>query len=164
MDSLVTRPSIVGMNNPQGNLPLWPDPPGCTGWRMWQMITEVTGCNKRQYLHAVERVNIVEGKVWSAATARANARALQTRLEGRTTLLLGAAVPAALGRPRQPWGSWQLGYFGRYAVIPHPSGLNRWYNEQFNRALAQKILVEVFDEGRRALGLPLLRLGGSDEG
>ena len=157
------KPILVGMNNPQGNLPLWPDPPGCTGYRIWQMITEITGCNKRQYLRAIERVNIVEGTNWCAATARANAMALQTRLEGRTTVLLGLAVPAALGRPRRQWGSWQLGYGGRYVVIPHPSGLNRWYNDPHNRALAQRVLVEVFDEGRRALGLPLLRLGGIDE-
>lgn len=165
MDAVV-RPLLIGMNNPQGSHPLWPDPPGCTGHRIWEMIHEITGCEKRQYLRVFERDNLVDERAWCAVAGRARREAFLTRMQGRTTVLLGVAVPSCLGLYRPPWGSWaatpRRDLFAdsdfleksRYCIIPHPSGLNRFYNDPNDRTQIATLLASLYVEGRHALGLP----------
>lgn len=143
------KPILVGMNNPQGNQPLFPWPPNCTGWRIWQMIQEKRPCSRKQYLDSFERINMVYGPVWQAAPARANREAVLDVLEGRTAVLLGRAVCAALGVKPTPWlvPTW-LGRGGVCYQIPHPSGLCRWYNDPINRDNVASFLADLYSESQ----------------
>ena len=70
-----------------------------------------------------------------APEARALAEGLRAGLATRRVVLLGSDVARAFGFPGEPflfgahWG-------GSFAFCPHPSGVNRWWNdpENFERA------------------------------
>jgi hypothetical protein len=56
---------------------------------------------------------------------------------------LGHIVAKELGLPRAPWLSWHE--LGGVAVLkmPHPSGLNRWWNDPVNRTFAQLAMTRA---------------------
>lgn len=145
------RPVIIGMNNPLSDDPraaLWPDPPGCTGWRLWQMLHERTGASQRDYLRAFERRNLLVGKHWDPVAARAASEGLWEALEGRTVLLLGQDVRRVLWLPREPELLWRSEAGVTWCSVPHPSGLNRWYNDQAHAAAVGLRLEELYERGR----------------
>src|SRR5258708_2762507 len=103
MMPMTHRPVLIGMNNPISSRPeyvLWPDPPGCTGWRLWKMLHDRNECTKRDYLRAFTRLNLVTGQRWDATSGRRAARLLRVELRGRVVVLLGQEVRAAFGIPR----------------------------------------------------------------
>jgi len=153
---MTSKPILVGMNNPQGNKPLFPWPPNCTGYRIWEMLYEKTGCLRLEYLKSFDRINMVDGITYSPAAARARREAVLEALEGRTAVLLGRAVCAALAAPPTPWllPTW-LGHSGVVYQIPHPSGLNRWYNDSNNRDAVSSLLAELYTDYRLSVGLPV---------
>lgn len=92
-------------------------------------------------------------------------------LDGRVVVMLGVRLPRAFLAPPAPMFEWRTHsitvdpdeqgapegsrgrtFTWRYAVIPHPSGLNRAYNDPDNIAKAQRVLREALsdDEARRA--------------
>jgi hypothetical protein len=84
---------------------------------------------------------------WNRAEAKHVARSwcLDERndpLTKRTLLLLGRKVQDAFGlfspRPLEIVTSSPL--WPRLVAVPHPSGLNRWYNHEDNTAQAQRLL------------------------
>lgn len=142
------RAVLIGMNNPLSSDPehaLYPHPPGCTGWRIWQMLMDRRpGVTRGQYLRAFERVNLVDGREWRAAEARARARELRGALRGRVVLVLGAAPRRALELPPLLVHPQELGGV-TWRQLPHPSGRCRWYNEPEARATAAALLAELYD-------------------
>lgn len=140
------RPVLLGMNNPQSQRPehaLFPHPPGCTGHRLWQMLNERTGCTRRQYLDAFERRNMLTGP-WNMQRAKLVAPQLVEMFQGRVVVVLGSQPRRALGleecliHPVERDGvTWRQ--------IPHPSGLNRWYNDETNRRLVAMMLEDLYD-------------------
>lgn len=142
------RPVLIGMNNPISQLlehALYPYPPGCTGWRLWDMLNDGVsgGVTKRQYLATFDRRNLVVGD-WSLQQARAGARAMYASLQGREVLVLGNGPRDAFGlkplllHPQQVAGiTWRQ--------LPHPSGRNHWYNDRACRATASALLAELYN-------------------
>jgi len=59
-------------------------------------------------------------------------------------VLLGRRVEAAFGFGEGPWFTWR----GNVAVSPHPSLINRWWNEQANRIAAARFWGGLVDEVR----------------
>lgn len=153
------KPILVGMNNPQGNIPFFPHPPGCSGHRLWQMLSSKTGCFRQEYLDTFDRINMIPDKVWSAGAALAAQEPTWRLLEGRTVVLCGRAVPVALGYSRTPWsglaGLYEVKYRCTLYFIPHPSGMNRWYNDPANRDAVASLLSELYKSYRHSVGLPL---------
>lgn len=138
---------IVGMCHPQhadDERALWPAPVGVAGWRLWRMAHERTGVTRWQWICGTERTNLCT-LTWDRGLAIERARALVPRLEGHTALLLGidvvaafrAIVDAPLLRPLEPLP-------GRpWFDIPHPSGLNRWYNDAAHRVATELLLEDL---------------------
>lgn len=119
---------IVGESNPDGHAPL----SGETGHR----VAELLGLEWRDY-QALGRRNLytLDPPTWSAPAARDQAWAIRAAY-GRdqpTYLLLGRRVAAAFGYPAAAWCSMPA---AGVAVLPHPSGRNRWYNVPGHRELA----------------------------
>lgn len=136
------RVHFVGMNNPYGADPrhaLYPWPPTSAGGRLYGMVSEAIGWTRGQYVDGIDRLNLVEGP-WSAASARDRASELLDELWGRRVVMLGGAVAEAFRLRAHPILQWRDGWF---AVLPHPSGRNRWYNEASNRAAAVAFLRET---------------------
>jgi hypothetical protein len=145
-----TRPVLLGMNNPLSSEPkhaLYPSPPGCTGWRIWNMLNEKTGCSKSQYLRAFDRRNLVSGRVWSRGEAAEAARVFTDEMVGREVVVLGEEPRRALGLDKlliHP----QVVFGVTWRQLPHPSGRNPWYNDADCRALAATLLAELYNSVR----------------
>lgn len=137
------RPMIIGMNNPLSSDPehaLYPHPPGCTGERIFRMLSgEIPGYAEEDYLAEWDRRNLIGGRAWPTGVGakqyhKLAAQAFLTALQGseRSVVLLGREVQAAfdvrlppLSRERVRAGWWAC-------TLPHPSGLNRWFNDGDN--------------------------------
>lgn len=143
------RFAIIGMANPQGNRPLWTRPEGCTGHRLWQLAAARTGIGEEEWLAMTDRRNLC-GTEWSRDEARVEARKLWLELQQVTTIMLGAEVAScfpstglmcqwAVGGgtpPRAPFP---------WIHIPHPSGQNRWYNDDKNRVGVEILLADLVE-------------------
>ena len=152
------RTLLVGMNNPLSREPehaLWPDPPGCTGWRIWKMTEARTGCTQEQYAETFSRTNLVLGGEWDRKQAYYNwVHTLESwALEHHDTIvLLGAAVREATRLTHLP-----SPYISRSLIIlPHPSGLNRWYNSETNRQIVEVLMEELYVEALPGRGVGLV--------
>jgi hypothetical protein len=135
------------MNNPVSSDPehaLYPQPPGCTGHRLWQM----SGLSRWDYLEIFDRRNVLPGRDWSAAAARAAQPALRAELAGRTVVLLGAPVNSVMrgGTEHElapPFRWTPDGHGGWMAKMPHPSGRSHFYNDPLARECARVFLQEL---------------------
>lgn len=63
------------------------------------------------------------------------------------SLLCGRRVAAAFGLARAPYLEWVSIGARRVAVIPHPSGVCRWWNEPSNLRAARRFLEEAARAG-----------------
>lgn len=146
---VMRRPLILGMNNPLSDDPeydLYPYPEGSAGHRLWKMIPG--DVSRRAYLDAFDRRNLLRARQWDPRAAREAARVLTPELEGRLVLVLGTQVRAALGLPvAEPLARASAavgdGASFEWIAVPHPSGLNRWYNDQVNCAAVGELLREL---------------------
>jgi hypothetical protein len=138
------KPLLVGENNPYRGAPyyaLWPDPQGCAGWRLCHLVM---GLDHRTYLNVFDRVNLLQQPKWSAPAARTAAADLLEGYGARTYVLLGAKVCAAFG----------VDYGGApkrveqisVVVLPHPSGLCRFWGKPRAFARARDVLREALPE------------------
>lgn len=128
----------------------------------------------REYLNAFERRNLVVGRQWDQLAARARAHELvcELRDSGRTVVLLGSAVREALdyalknnvtralesavgdlGVPVHADGGLpallvhpQVVAGVAWRQVPHPSGLNRWYNTPKNVEVVELLMEELYDQ------------------
>lgn len=160
---------VIGMNNPQGEQPLWPDPPGCTGHRLWKLLqSKMPEVGRREYLRGFDRRNVLRAATeWDAdAAARVGKGVLTEALATgtRRVVVLGQETREALGLPDVSWLKWYSfkthcaeAYLDRLAdmqeregamwcLLPHPSGLNRWYNDATNAEAAALLLEELYRE------------------
>jgi hypothetical protein len=130
----LARPLLVGQSNPYVRMDkfaeaLYPAPEGCTGHRLWRMINEVSGMSRQEYVEKFARTNLDESDLKEKVTA--------------------ADVIVLLGRVA--WGHFRLPakvrpldgiYRGdkHFALVPHPSGRNLWYNDPANRRAVGEFL------------------------
>ena len=125
-------------------------------------IADLLGIAPVEYMKSFDRVNVcpfprpstIKPTEWTAAAENLAG----SLLRGRRVILLGPNVAACFGITRLNFDflSWReaqpsrvtncLGYVaGRsapfsWAVLPHPSGRNRWYNDEKNRRAAREFL------------------------
>lgn len=81
--------------------------------------------------------------------AQAAAKAMQ--VEGRTVILAGKRVALAFGLKNPNWLEDVVLNKGEHAcfVIPHPSGVVRWYNQVANCDAVKQLLLDVLKEAAR---------------
>ena len=144
----MNKPILIGMNNPisfESGHELFPAPEGCTGHRLWRLLTARTGASRKDYLETFERRNLVRGSVFIKMAARTRAAEITRELfgSGRVVVLLGRevqsafAIPPLLVHPQVIGGcTWRQ--------LPHPSGRNMWYNEPENVRVAELLMEELY--------------------
>lgn len=84
-----------------------------------------------------------KGSAFPLALARPAAEALLPRLRRRRVILVGRRVAAAFWLARLPYLTWAHEHGVALAVLPHPSGVCRWWNEPENVAAASAFLREA---------------------
>lgn len=81
-----------------------------------------------------------KGSLFPLARAREAAVLLAPRLRRRHVVLAGRRVAAAFWLARLPYLAWETVGGADVAVLPHPSGVCRWWNEPENVAAASAFL------------------------
>lgn len=138
------KPVILGSTNPRSKDPahaLWPDPPGCSGHRLWTMIYDVCGMTAAEYVETYDRRNLLVG-TWCGERAVAAAKDFVPRCRGRTVVMLGVDVARAIGFDPDP-GVKKEKFDATWYHIPHPSGRNAYYNDAMNRWNAGRLLADL---------------------
>lgn len=149
----IRKPLIVGMNNPYGTDPyyaLYPLPVHSAGGRLYQMLKEATGISRHRYLEVFDRINLCSGP-WSLPAARETADAI-SRAAHTTIVMLGKDVQRAFCMSLEPLESCVLDG-ATFHALPHPSGLNPWYNQFDNRQRAKELLRRLYDAYAMALSV-----------
>lgn len=122
------KPVLVGEVNPYGVDPffaLYPLPEHASGGR----LAKILGLTRGEYLRRFERVNLCVGH-WSAKQARVAAELLDRASSASPLLLLGRRVARAFEYDAEFWTSYvPAGRLGRIYLIPHPSAMNRVWND-----------------------------------
>jgi uracil-DNA glycosylase len=109
-------------------------------------LSALCGLTVDAYLAQFERVNLLthfpgkagKGDAFPLPAARKAAAALLPALEGRRVVLLGGKVAAAFGLQQAPLLVWRPLGGAMVAVAPHPSGINRWWNDPRNVRRARR--------------------------
>lgn len=140
----------MGMNNPRSEDPdhaLWPHPNGCTGHRLWQMLNSADpAVTVERYLLAFDRRNLLDSRTWNAGRARMAAGRFLMGVDylGLEVLVLGDEVRRAFELPKKPLEPVQM-YGATWWQVPHPSGLNHFYNSPQNRKSVAAVLKGLYD-------------------
>lgn len=144
------KPLLVGMNNPHSDIPLYPHPPNCAGWRLLRMLQMQTGVTDKEYLRTFDRVNLVDGREWHLGKARSRARDMLPEIKGRQVVMLGVEVVRCFGQ-------WYYGFLPftwhdngdyRWSFFPHPSGRNRVYNDRAYVLAGSLFLYELYTQNQ----------------
>lgn len=148
------RPVLIGMNNPHSARPeaaLLPHPRGVAGWRLWRMVSDVSGIGRADYVRMTDRRNLLDSRDWDPVAARPRAAALWDELQGRRVVVLGGSVRAALWLSSTTPASWRTDRGVDWAYLPHPSGLCRDYNDPLLRLVAGLLIEEEIERARRQM-------------
>lgn len=148
------RVVLVGLDNPHSTDPryaLFPHPPGCSGYNLWRMLSNVDDSITRHvYLRAFERMNLFPDGPDQRLTDRrhqAASRLLTNIAAGgdASVFLFGKIVrDAVMEWKTEPFDvrtiQWGLSTL-EVTALPHPSGLNRDYNDPSVRERAARAII-----------------------
>ena len=125
-------------------------------------LAKLCGLDVATYLRTFDRINLhyetpKKNDRVTRLVGEASASMFRARFAGRKIILLGKDVARAFGfNDNDKMLEWikmtssniflPLTYF---ALLPHPSGLNRWYNEPRNVRRAERFLRREVGRGRR---------------
>ena len=135
--------------------PMRPDEEPLMG-RSALRIAGLAAITVAEYREQTERMNLFDQPQarWRVRDAEKAAAAILPRFDGRRVIMLGQRVAAAFDVADYvpfTWG-WGVERGGRvrfdFAVIPHPSGRNRFWNTEENRALARIFLRQALQGGQ----------------
>jgi hypothetical protein len=109
-------------------------------------LAKLAGMTRRELMERADTVNVLsryygsngKGDSFPLSLAKKRAARLVSRLDSYDRVIfLGSNVGKAFGFSTIP------SVQGRFYLVPHPSGINRWYNKLENRKLASKLLREA---------------------
>lgn len=158
------------LSNPETCRRYWLDRQACAGV-CGHRLAELAGASYREYVERTERFNVLprwpgwernrrrgdrgKGSRFPVKEARRRASKLLDGFSDRRVLLLGRRVAAAFRvEASVPVLSWRRrfdpddGHFWTFAVFPHPSRVNRWYNAEENRLRAGRFLRDALVRAR----------------
>lgn len=128
-----------------------PDRP-LVGGRSGEFLRELTGLTLRQYARRFERRNLLavfpgsapSGDVFPSHEASEAAKQMIWELSGRRVVMVGIAVARAFKVDYNDLFEWVDDPRGfKFSVIPHPSGVNRYWNAPGAKALAMGFFARL---------------------
>jgi len=110
-------------------------------------LASACGVGYMEWLRRSERVNLLDfypGGAFPKRPARDSAERLVDTFAGKGVVFLGKTVASCF--PFGPMRILRWYSFGLFSasVVPHPSGLNRWWNDHSNAAAARAFLAGSF--------------------
>lgn len=128
-------------------------------------IAALAGIERERLEERAELANLVDafpgkakgkgkGDAFSVAAGRTAALALRPKLAGRLVIVVGRHVATALGGAVRDAEELAIGLDDGFAFarLPHPSGVNLWWNDRGNAARAGKLLRGLLGDD------PMLRI------
>lgn len=126
------------------------DPAEPLSGRSGQRLAELCGITMPDFLERFERINLLVG--WQGKNGKGDrfepgaapervAQAL-LYLRARNVIILGAINSTSLG-VIWPKLSFRPFNAGNFAWCPHPSGINVWWNDRVNVAMARRFWTEA---------------------
>lgn len=122
------------------------------GGLVGKRLMDLLGFNLGLYVRRVDRVNVLDyfpgrtgkGDSFPMAEARQAADRLKTALfcSKDRVVLLGRRVAAAF-KVKAEYLEWVEVGNTKVAVLPHPSGINRWWNDPVNKSRATRFMREL---------------------
>jgi uracil-DNA glycosylase len=111
-------------------------------------LSEILGT---EFVRDFDAVNLLDrwpgsggkGSTFPVGEARAAASMLLRASDARVLVLCGRRVAAAFGLRDMEYLSWRMLGPKLVGLVPHPSGVNRWYNEQANQEAARAFLLRA---------------------
>lgn len=148
------RPLIIGEAPSKNEVPPTP-----LGGRVGRRLAACCGITLEEFLVRFERVNLLDVRQDTRekgfefdATAAAHAASLLIRHklfdEPRLVLLLGRRVAQAFGCDVGYFNRWFINQAEAY-VLPHPSGVSRWWNSVENQQHAAAFMRSIIAETHR---------------
>ena len=113
-------------------------------------IIKLLGIHERRYFKRFDRINILDywlgkfskGDKFPMREAKRTARIKSYVISGRRILFVGLATARAFGFDYAPL-RWRKFNGGIAAILPHPSGVNKWWNDPANRKTARRFMSSV---------------------
>jgi hypothetical protein len=139
---------LVGESNPYGGtdeFALYPVPDGCSGHRLCCLIL---GMRRSHYLETFVRSNLCTGP-WRIRDARKRAVELLRENLGGKFILFGRKVCDGFGVPFVPFTVAD----GILLRLPHPSGLNRMWQEDGAVDKARRAVIAFAPEVAPLIGV-----------
>jgi uracil-DNA glycosylase len=119
-----------------------------------RLLAELAGVERIE--EAFEPMNLLrrwpgpaggKGSAFPLPKAREAAEGIAPLLRGRRTIFVGRRVASAFRLARLPYLTWRgafaLGVPAMVAVVPHPSGVNHFWNDPASVELARAFLREA---------------------
>lgn len=123
--------------------------------RIGKRLAALSGLTLEAFLAHFDRVNLLhvrqdtreKGFEFDADAAALSAwRMRQTWLEPRIIICLGRRVALAFGVPLDLFTRHMLDH--DFYVVPHLSGVNRWWNDPKNQLMAEQFMRRIVEETR----------------
>ena len=130
-------------------------PPTPLEGRIGKRLAALAGLTFEEFLERFDRVNLLDvrqdtrekGFEFDMASARKNALAAWARFKaGQTVILLGKRVADAFGLKTVPYFQGVTLSEARVYVMPHPSGVSRWWNDPANVKQAEEFMRGIVRE------------------
>lgn len=124
--------------------------------RVGRRLADLCGLTLPEFLEQFERVNLLhvrqdtreKGFEFDDVEAWREAGILRAQgafMQPRTVLLLGKRVARAFGCPTEYFARWWIDRAEAF-VVPHPSGINRWWNDHANVDKAARFMRGIVAE------------------
>lgn len=126
--------------------------------KLGRKLASLFGCTYDEYLAVTQRFNILpewpgrkvgKGDKFPKTIARINAQRMGYSFSGCTVLFLGIQVGRMFNFTEDPllWKRIKMHDGSEYyaAVLPHPSGINRWWNDSTHKLLAEKFMRKTME-------------------
>jgi len=117
-------------------------------------LCQLLSCDLLTYLSSFERINLLnawpgsskKGDLFPARLGAERAKELIPYFRGREVILLGRNVAKAFGlRDEFPLLRYRQEHCCEMAVVPHPSGVNLWWNDEENKKAAATFLKSAME-------------------
>ncbi|QGZ13909.1 hypothetical protein PP939_gp261 [Rhizobium phage RL38J1] len=154
---MIERTILLGMNNPDPNDAFSTKKPGASGARLLSFMNEYLAKMFVQepiqiggfdFERCFDRRNALDSSQWDMQKASENRDNILKSVKGRRIIAFGSATMTALGL-HQPCLRWHTINGTEWCFAPHPSGLNRMYNDPAVRIKMGEILWTEMHNGLR---------------
>jgi uracil-DNA glycosylase len=128
------------------------DPSEPLSGRSGRRLASLCGMTLEEFLRAFDRVNLLpefpgkasKGDRFPMAAGRSAAKAILAASQPRRCVLLGTGVWKSFGLPPSPAPFLWLPAGPRlFSLCPHPSGVNRWWNDPLNEGQARSFWLRL---------------------